>query len=93
MGALFIGLLTGGIAYAYYAASSIPKNDEIGIPIVIFVLAAVIAASEFLILGEVIESGVATTFVCLAEEPRVLRDSKPELYEKVVQVYPSVSLY
>jgi hypothetical protein len=54
------------------------------------VLSALIAGSEFLILGETINSGVATTFVCMAEEPMVLASSKPELYEKVVQAYPAV---
>ena len=80
------------MALAYWHFSSIPKDEGILIPILIFVLSAIIAASEFAILGETINSGVATTFVCMAEEPRVLQQSKPELYEKVLQAYPSVQL-
>lgn len=91
MGSVFIGLICGGISYGYYVASSIPKDNAV-IPIVIVVLSALIGAAEFAILGEVIESGVATTFVCLCEDPAVLRESKPELYDKIVQVYPDAKL-
>jgi hypothetical protein len=48
--------------------------------------------SFFGIMASVIESGVATTFVCLAEDASSLRRTKPELFEKISQVYPQVIL-
>jgi hypothetical protein len=44
-----------------------------------------------LIFFEIIESGVATTFVCLAEDPNALRRTKPDLYEKIRQTYPEIT--
>jgi hypothetical protein len=51
-----------------------------------------IGIGEFSILASVIDSGVVTTFVCLAEDPEALARTKPELYQKIQQVYPSISL-
>jgi hypothetical protein len=46
--------------------------------------------AEFNIMGEVITSGVTTIFVCLAEDPYALQRTQPELFQKVVDVYPEV---
>jgi hypothetical protein len=46
--------------------------------------------AEFNIMGEVINSGVTTIFVCLAEDPYALERTQPELFQKVVEVYPEV---
>ena len=35
------------------------------------------------VMGSIILSGVATTFVCLAEDPDALARTKPELYDAV----------
>jgi len=48
--------------------------------------------SSFLILSvifRVINSGVATTFVCLCEDPDTLRQTKPDFYDKVKETYPT----
>lgn len=92
MGALFIGLLTGAVTYVYYIFSGAPSSAP-GYAVVVILLAIVIGSSEFLILGEVIESGTATTFVCMAEDPECLRRTKPELFEKIRAVYPEVQFY
>jgi hypothetical protein len=47
---------------------------------------------QFTILAGVIDSGVTTTFVCLAEDPAALARTKPELYQQIQQVYPQVML-
>ncbi|KAJ3395197.1 putative choline transporter, neither null mutation nor overexpression affects choline transport [Lobulomyces angularis] len=75
MGSLFIGLLCGAGGLLYYFSSSIPRESIV---------------SEFTILSEVINSGVTTTFVCLAEDPGALQRTKPDLYQKVVATYPTV---
>jgi len=46
----------------------------------------------FSVIAQVINSGVATTFVCICEDPDALRHTKPELWEKVRDTYPSVVL-
>ena len=61
-------------------------NKEIAIVIIIGVLGLFIGAAEFAVLSEVIYSGVASTFVCLAEDPAALRRTKPELFDKIAQV-------
>jgi len=44
----------------------------------------------FSVVAQVINSGVASTFVCLCEDPDALRQTKPELWEKVRDTYPSI---
>jgi hypothetical protein len=41
----------------------------------------------------IIESGTATTFVCLAEDPAALARTKPELYNQFRSVYPNIALW
>lgn len=55
------------------------------------VLGLIVGAAEFGIMAEVINSGVATIFVCLAEDPYALQRTQPELFQKVVEVYPQVT--
>ena len=43
------------------------------------------------IITEVVSSGVATVFVCLAQDPAALQRTKPELYEKFRSTYPQVT--
>jgi hypothetical protein len=44
----------------------------------------------FSIVSSVIESGVQTTFVCLAEDPSALARTKPALYQKIQETYPRI---
>lgn len=70
-------------------SNTIPK-DALYYVIICFVSFGVCAA-EFAILSEVINSGVATTFVCMAEDAEALQRTKPELYSQVRATYPNVS--
>jgi len=54
------------------------------------VCAFIIGFMIFSVVAQVINSGVATTFVCLCEDPDALRQTKPELWEKVRDTYPSM---
>ena len=89
MGAFSIALLCAGFACAVVAI--IPNISK---DVVVYVFAGIFAfligLIEFSVLAEVINSGVATTFVCLAEDPAALQRTKPELYEKIRQTYPQV---
>lgn len=43
-----------------------------------------------LVITDVIESGTSTTLVCLAEDPRALQRSQPELFDMIRQTYQTV---
>lgn len=93
MGGLFIGLICAGVTVGYLFSIIPASSANAGVAIVVALLALFIGMGEFAILAEVIESGTATTFVCLAENPEALRRTKPDLFNKVQAVYPQVNLF
>ncbi|TPX64680.1 hypothetical protein SpCBS45565_g05706 [Spizellomyces sp. 'palustris'] len=86
MGALLIGLANAFVAYVFLYLSSTPKTKEL--EVITAIIAFVVAFAQFWVLAETIRSGVATTFVCLAEDPIALARTKPDLYEKIRAAYP-----
>jgi hypothetical protein len=91
MGGLFIGLLVGGIGCLFvFMLHGIPNEPVYYI--VIGVAGLLIGLIEFGVLASVIDSGVTTTFVCLAEDPQALAATKPQLYREIQRVYPEVVL-
>ncbi|KAJ1340213.1 hypothetical protein BSLG_005206 [Batrachochytrium salamandrivorans] len=87
IGSIFVGLVTGVVGFIYIQLSpSIPHTTANYIVIVI--VSFIIGIVEFSVLLGVIDSGVSTTFVCLAEDPSALARTKPELYHKIAEVYP-----
>jgi hypothetical protein len=83
MGGLLVGVLCGLLGYLYLIIARPVYNSNGGMTPVVVMICFLIGASMFSSISTVISSGVATTFVCLAEDPDALRRSKPELYEKV----------
>jgi len=55
--------------------------------IFIAVVAFFIGFTMFLIVSEVVDSAVATYFVCFAQDPQVLQRNNPELYHKLTTTY------
>ncbi|CAO3692029.1 Protein pns1 [Rhizopus azygosporus] len=90
MGGLLVGVLSGLLGYIYLEVSRPPYNANGGMTPVIVMMCFLIGASMFSTVATVISSGVATTFVCLAEDPDALRRSKPELYESIRQTWPRI---
>ncbi|KAJ3107072.1 putative choline transporter, neither null mutation nor overexpression affects choline transport [Phlyctochytrium bullatum] len=91
---LFVGSLIGavgcgsvGYAYVRFSATISPTITNY---IVVCSICAVIGFWLFLVLSEVIQSGVSTTFVCLAEDPASLAKQQPELFRKFHEVWPDV---
>lgn len=75
-----MGIVTALLSYLYVI---ILKNVGGGyIPLVVF-LGFIIGFQMMTIMGSIILSGSATTFVCLAEDPRALERTKPDLYRAV----------
>jgi len=68
------------------------RLEEVAVYVIFGIVAFLIGLMVFLVVAKVINSGVATTFVCLCEDPDALRYTKPELWEKVKETYPSMVL-
>ncbi|KAG0013635.1 putative choline transporter, neither null mutation nor overexpression affects choline transport [Entomortierella chlamydospora] len=90
MGALMSGMLSalGSFLYLWYATPGFDNNDSI--IYVILTMAFVMGFQMLFTVGVVIDSGNATTFVCLAEDPAALATTKPELFEKIRATWPAV---
>lgn len=78
-----VGVLCGLLGFIYLKASNPAYNTNGGMTPVVVMMCFLIGSSMFSTIATVISSGVATTFVCLAEDPEALRRTKPQLYEKV----------
>ena len=87
-----VGLACAGFACAVIAISPTLPNEP-WMYIIAAILALIVGTFEFNVLAEVINSGVATTFVCLAEDPVALQRTKPELFEKIRSTYPAVQCH
>lgn len=91
MGAFLGSVLTGAACYAYLRfadAQYFAANTEF--VWVLVVLAFLLSLQMIFTVGTVIDSGVATTFVALAEDPAALARTKPELFRKIQETYPEV---
>lgn len=73
MGGLLVGVLCGLLGFIYLQVSSPAYNRDGGMTPVVIMVCFLIGASMFSSIATVISSGVATTFVCLAEDPEALR--------------------
>ncbi|KAG9322389.1 hypothetical protein KVV02_005272 [Mortierella alpina] len=96
---LGMGTLAVGLASALYGYLFIkivqpsfydPENEILAVLAVVF-LEMILGAVMMSIPNNVLDSGVTTTFVALAEDPEVLHRTKPELYQSIVQHYPEIS--
>ncbi|KAF9423191.1 putative choline transporter, neither null mutation nor overexpression affects choline transport [Podila epigama] len=90
MGAIMCGVLCGLGSYLYLHFSKPAYNQNGQFTYVIVVMAFVLGMQMLFTVGTVVESGVATTFVCLAEDPAALARTKPELFERIRATYPAV---
>lgn len=73
MGGLLVGVLCGLLGFIYLEVSSPSYNQNGGMTPVVIMVCFLIGTSMFSTIATVISSGVATTFVCLAEDPEALR--------------------
>ncbi|KAF9139470.1 putative choline transporter, neither null mutation nor overexpression affects choline transport [Mortierella sp. GBA39] len=95
MGTFAVALLSGFFGYVYLSVVQPSfyegQNKDLVMYVVIFV-EMILGVAMMSIPNNVIDSGVTTTFVALAEDPQTLRDTKPELYNAIAVQYPEVSL-
>ncbi|KAG0038976.1 putative choline transporter, neither null mutation nor overexpression affects choline transport [Podila clonocystis] len=90
MGAIMCGVLSGLASYLYLRYSNPAFNTGDQFTYVLVTMAFVLGLQMLFTVGSVIESGVATTFVALAEDPAALARTKPELFERIRATYPAV---
>ena len=90
MGAVFVAYVCTFLAYLYLKFTS-PAYNATGsfyTPVMAFAfLIGLQVANIFLV---PIKSGVATVFVAMAFDPQVLMMEYPDLYQRMVVVYPHV---
>ncbi|GJJ69682.1 hypothetical protein EMPS_02030 [Entomortierella parvispora] len=90
MGAIFAGVLSGLASYLYLNFANPVFNSGGQFTYVIVTMAFVMGFQMLFTVGTVIDSGVATTFVALAEDPAALARTKPELFERIRATWPAV---
>ena len=68
-----VGVLSSLLGFIYLKAAQPAFNQGGGMTPVVVMVCFLIGSSMFSSIATVISSGVATTFVCLAEDPDALR--------------------
>lgn len=92
IGSLLVGALTALLVYAYIAFAGPPFSANSDTILLVELAAFLFGFTMMNLVGEIITSGTATTFVALAEDPEALARTKPQLYEKIRQTYPEVAV-
>ena len=77
-------------SYLYIHFVSPSFNTSGQFTYIIITMAFVMGFQMLFTVGTVIDSGVATTFVALAEDPAALARTKPELFERIRATWPAV---
>ncbi|KAJ3340942.1 putative choline transporter, neither null mutation nor overexpression affects choline transport [Gonapodya sp. JEL0774] len=102
MGTLLIGVLCAAVGGLYVAFSDSVKSnwyqwagtsDPAGVIALSAIICLMIGLAIFGSISSIINSGVATTFVCLAEDPYALARTKPALFQEIQRVYPQINMY
>lgn len=90
MGIILIGAITALFSYAYIEIVKPSFNSAGNYTALLVIICFLLGIMMATIVANVIDSGVATTFVALAEDPDALRRTKPQLYERIAQTWPRV---
>ncbi|KAJ3410813.1 putative choline transporter, neither null mutation nor overexpression affects choline transport [Chytridiales sp. JEL 0842] len=92
---LGVGAVAAALVAAFcgwlYVRFSNSISQDVGVYVAVCIISALIGMWLFYILTEVISSGVATTFVCLCEDPATLQRQQPELFAKIQATWPEIS--
>ncbi|MGL4364093.1 MAG: choline transporter-like family protein [Bacteroidales bacterium] len=93
MGSFIGGVLSCGVATAVVYFSGVVFSLENAQAIAaILIIALGYGFVVFMITFSCISSGVATVFVCLAEDPSVLYQNNRPLWNKILETYPDAAL-
>lgn len=89
-GAYLVGLLCSLFAYLYLRLTNPAYNSSGQYTAPVLLFAFVIGLQCSLTLSSAIEAGVSTIFVGLGEDPHVLAERSPGLFEMIRETYPDV---
>ncbi|WVO22325.1 protein PNS1 [Cryptococcus decagattii] len=89
-GAYINGFLCAVLGYLYlrFTHPAYNSNGQYSAPVILF--SFLIGLNESFTIGSAIDAGVSTIFVGLGEDPMVLAERSPGLFEMIRQVYPRV---
>ncbi|RDW91022.1 hypothetical protein BP5796_02187 [Coleophoma crateriformis] len=90
MGAVFVAYVCSFLAYLYITFTAPAYNSTGGFTPVVMAFAFLIGLQICNIFMVPIKSGVSTFFVAMAFDPEVLMNEYPDLYQRMIQVYPHV---
>ena len=90
MGATFVGYACALLAYVYMVFTAPAYNSTGGFTPVVVAFAFLIGLQICNVFTTPISSGVDTIFVAAAWDPEVMIRDHPDLYHRMVQVYPHV---
>ncbi|KAJ3277565.1 putative choline transporter, neither null mutation nor overexpression affects choline transport [Borealophlyctis nickersoniae] len=90
IGGLGVGLVSAGVGYAFVRLNDNVPDTTVNY-VVVCVVSFLVGLALFSIMTEVVTSGVATTFVCLAEDPATLARNQPLLFAKLRETWPGVA--
>ncbi|KAG0230114.1 putative choline transporter, neither null mutation nor overexpression affects choline transport [Mortierella sp. GBA43] len=95
MGTFTVGLISAIYGFVFLKVvqpTFYAKEDETLVLIAVVLVEFILGAVMMSIPNNVIDSGVTTTFVALAEDPQTLFRTKPDLYHEVAIAYPQTVL-
>lgn len=90
MGAVFVAYACSLLAYCYIIFTAPAYNSTGGYTPIVMAFSFVIGLQIANIFLVPIKSGVSTFFVAMAFDAEVLMNEYPDLYNRMVQVYPHV---
>ena len=90
MGATFVAYACALLAYLYLLFTDPGYNQDGGFTPVIVAYAFLIGLQIAHCFTTPLSSGIETIFVAAAWDPEVMMREHPEMYQKMVQVYPHV---
>ncbi|KAI6793411.1 hypothetical protein KC358_g17362, partial [Hortaea werneckii] len=90
MGATFVAYACALLAYLYLLFTNPGYNQDGGFTPVIVAYAFLIGLQIAHCFTTPLSSGIETIFVAAAWDPEVMMREHPEMYQKMVQVYPHV---
>lgn len=92
MGAVFVAYVCSFLAYLYLEFTSPAYNNGGGFTPIVMAFAFLVGLQICNIFLVPIKSGVATFFVAMAFDPEVLMNEYPDLWQRMVGVYPHVQI-
>jgi len=90
MGSTFVAYACALLAYLYLVFTAPTYNANGDFTVVVVAFSFVIGLQIANIFTTPINSGVETIFVAMAWDPEVLMQQHPDLYQRMITVYPHV---